>query len=99
MSEIIAKAGKIACIAVVMAFILIALTSLTAVITQAVNAAGFGSLGLEITNALVAGRRIANNFIPATLFNVCIDFWLTGSAFLLANYAVTVIGGKIAGTR
>lgn len=98
MSEIIAKAAKIAFFGIIIAvFVSFLATVLTTAIDIGDSLTVLTNVPVEISDALLTGRRLANNFIPPHAFNACITIWFTGSAAMIANYALITVGGKIAG--
>lgn len=99
MGELISKAAKIAQLAVVTLAVGGVIVAIITAFTVIAGEFAFGE-GLEdISEWLLFGREIANNFIPAKAFNACIALWFTGSSALLGDYLVTIIGGKISGIR
>lgn len=99
MSEIIAKVAKIAQLVVVAGFVAIFIWGALMSLGSVLDEYGLGSIEAEVTGWLLTGRELANNFIPAESFNACIGLWIAGSSLLLADYIVTIIGGKLANLR
>lgn len=99
MSSIIDKATKIAFYVTIVLFIVAFFAEALILISNAINSFGFSSALSSVSEYIILGRQLANNFIPAQIFNAAIAIWFLGSATLIADYLIVIIGGKIASVR